>query len=124
MEKVNRSDRPNGGDSPLGNLLKTKRESAGLTLTELAEQLSVSRPYLSRLERGEYAHPSPTVLSQMARCLDIGIEDLYAITGYMIPTDLPSFGSYLRAKHPTWPEVASRGLEDFYDFLKQKYTLE
>jgi transcriptional regulator with XRE-family HTH domain len=122
MLEVNRSDRHSGGNGSLGSLLKEKRQAAGLSVTDLAVRLSVSRPYLSRLESGEYDHPSPMVLSQIAKCLNVGIEDLYAITGYMVPEDLPSFGPYLRAKHPTWPEAATRGLEDFYDFLKDKYS--
>jgi transcriptional regulator with XRE-family HTH domain len=124
MEHVNRSGRHSTGGSPLGNLIKSKREAAGLTLTQLAAELAVSRPYLSRLERGEYAHPSSRVLTQIIKRLDISVEDAYALTGYMLPNDLPSFGPYLRAKHADWPEDVQQQLESFYDYLKQKYSLE
>ena len=124
MEHVNRSGRHSTGGSPLGNLIRSKREAAGLTLTQLAAELAVSRPYLSRLERGEYTHPSSRILTQIVKRLDISVEDVYALTGYVLPKDLPSFGPYLRAKHADWPEAALQELETFYDFLKQKYSVE
>lgn len=124
MEHVNRSGRHSTGGSPLGDLIKSKREAAGLTLTQLASAIGVSRLYLSRLERGEYAHPSSRVLTQLVKQLDISVDDAYAVTGYTLPADLPSFGPYVRAKHSDWPDVALQELESFYDFLKQKYSVE
>lgn len=123
MKSIKKSDRPNPPAGPLGELIGAKREAAGLTLTQLAVQLGVCRPYLSKLEHGEYAHPSPRVLMQLAKWLDISHDDLYAITGYMLPSDLPSFGPYLRAKHAEWPDHALQELENFYEFLKHKYSL-
>jgi len=107
----------------LGSLLQSKRQAAGLTLTQLALQLGVSRPYLSRLEHGEYRHPSPRVLTHLAKGLDISLEDLYALTGYLLPKDLPEFGPYLRAKHPDWPERVLQELDTFYGYLKHKHSL-
>lgn len=125
MEDVSQSDRLNvrARDS-LAGLLKRRREALGLTQAELADRLGMTRPYLSRLERGEYSHPSGRVLAQLARSLNIPIEDLYAITGYTLPRDLPNFGAYLRAKLTDWPDEALRELEAFHDFLKNKYSLE
>jgi transcriptional regulator with XRE-family HTH domain len=103
-------------------MLRAKREAEGLTITQLASELGISRTYLSRLERGEYAHPSVKILSHMADRFDVRHEDLYALADYMRPTELPGFGPYLRAKHPDWPEVVRIELTDFYDFLKHKYS--
>ncbi len=124
MQSANRSDHRKVGNSALGHLLKAEREAAGLSLTQLSAELDVSRPYLSRLERGEYAHPSPKVLNQIVKRLGISIEDAYAVTGYTLPKELPSFGPYVRAKHMDWPEDVVQQLENFYDFLKYKYELE
>ena len=124
MEQDNQSDHLDGTAQTLGSLLKAKREAGGLSLTQLAARLGISRPYLSRLERGEYAHPSVRILTQLAKCLGIRSEDLYALTGYIVPSDLPSFGAYLRAKHPDWPEGVRAELIEFYDFLKHKYSLK
>jgi transcriptional regulator with XRE-family HTH domain len=107
----------------LANLLKSRREAAGLTRKEMADKLEVSRPYLARLETGEYARPSPAVLGRMAKRLDVSPDDLYAITGYIPLTELPSFDAYLRAKHPDWPDSAIAMLDDFHDFLRYKHSL-
>ncbi len=124
MQQDNQYDHPNGEVQTLGSLLKAKREAGGLSVTQLAARLGVSRPYLSRLERGEYAHPSVRVLTQLAKCLDVRSEDLYALGGYLLPSDLPSFSSYLSAKHPDWPEGVRAELIEFHDFLRHKYSLK
>ena len=124
MEQGKQPGHRDSGVSALGELILTKREAAGLTRRQLAGDLGISRPYLYRLERGEYANPSTRVLSQIVRWLDISVEDIYALTGYTIPDDLPTFGPYVRAKHADWPEGALDELEDFYDFLKYKYSLK
>lgn len=123
MELGNRSDRHELAVGTLGSLLRAEREARGLSLTQLATWVGISRQYLSRLERGEYVHPSARVLSQIAQRLDIRSEDLYALTGYLLPTDLPNFGPYLRAKHPDWPEPVVTELAEFYDFIRHKYQL-
>ncbi len=123
MQNVDRSSRPDDGGSPFGDLLRTKREAAGLTLTQLSTELGISRPYLFRLERGDYVNPSAKVLNKIIRRLDITVEDAYAVTGYTFPEELPSFGAYVRAKHVDWPEDVLHELEGFYDFLKYKYSL-
>ena len=123
MGYITESDLHKVGASTLGDLLRSRRETAGLSLTEMAAKLGISRPYLSRLERGEYSNPSPKVLIQLSKSLDILAEDLYAMTGCLLPADLPSFVPYLRAKHPDWPDLVIAELDDFCDFLKQKYSL-
>jgi transcriptional regulator with XRE-family HTH domain len=54
----------------LGNQIKGARESAGLTQSELAIQLDVSRQMLSRYEAGRAA-PAVDVLVEIARALEI-----------------------------------------------------
>lgn len=123
MREGNTSGRRNEAALRLGDILKSRREDVGLNLTEMAATVGVSRTYLSRLERGMYKHPSMMVLARIADKLEIRIEDLYAITGYIPPTDLPSFGSYLRAKHPDWPDTAIAELTILCDYVKYKYSL-
>lgn len=111
------------GVAALGDLLRTRRESAGLSLTQMAANLGISRPYLGRLESGQYKHPAPETLSRIAKTLNVHLEDLYALAGITLPTDLPDFGPYLQAKHPDWPNLVITELDDFCDFLKHKYSL-
>lgn len=124
MGKATPFDRHDKRVSTLGSLLKARREAAGLSITQVAVQIGVSRPYLSRLERDQYAHPSPQLICRIAKRLDIDPEDLYAVTGYLLPTGLPSFGPYLRTKHPDWPDMVLTELTDFYEFLEHKYGLK
>jgi transcriptional regulator with XRE-family HTH domain len=124
MKQQKTSDHHKNVPSTLAGLLKARREAAGLTPKEMAERLHVSRPYLARLETGEYTRPSPTVLGRIAQNLHVSPDDLYALTGYIPSTDLPSFSAYLRAKHPEWPDSAIAVLNDFHDFLRFKYSLD
>ena len=123
MGQRKESDHHEPSASTLGDLLRSRREAAGLSLTRMAAKLGISRPYLSRLERGEYSNPSSKILIQLSKGLGIRTEDLYAMTGCLLPTDLPSFVPYLRAKHPDWPSLVIVELDDFRDFLKHKYSL-
>jgi transcriptional regulator with XRE-family HTH domain len=116
------SDRHDDSAIALGSMLRARREAEGLTITQLAADLDISRSYLSRLERGEYAHPSVSIIGHIAERFDMCLEDLYALAGYMRPRELPALGPYLLAKHPEWPEVARIALVEFYESLKHKYS--
>ena len=123
MEPENVSDRHSAHATPLGDLFQQKRQNAGLSQRQLANELRVSRTYVSRLERGEYSNPSPQVLLRFAKRFDVDLNDLYAITGCMLPTDLPAYEAYLRAKHPEWPNAAIHDLVNYYEFVKQRHSL-
>lgn len=64
----------------LGEYLKEQRESAQLSLRQLAEQTGVSNPYLSQIERG-LRRPSAEVLQQLAMALRVSAEQLYSRAG-------------------------------------------
>lgn len=110
--------------STLASVLRSRREAAGLSQAQMAAKLGVSRPHLSRLEHGTASHPSLKVLLQISNHLHVPVEDLSAMTHTLAPLDLPSFGPYLRAKHPDWPETVFTELADFYDFVKGKHSLK
>ena len=105
----------------VGSLIQEDRERAGLSLSQYATAVAVSRTYLSRLERGEYTNPSPEVLVRIAEARDLCTADLFLASGYMYPRDLPSFRSYLRATHPDWPAHAYDELADYLQYLEHKY---
>ena len=56
--------------------LTSCRERAGLTQTQLAMRLDLTRQAISRWEQG-LAAPTAAMLPQIARELDCGIEDLF-----------------------------------------------
>ena len=68
----------------LGDYLKEQRLAARLSLRQLAEQVGVSNPYLSQIERG-LRKPSAEVLQQLARALRVSAEQLYVRAGIVHP---------------------------------------
>ena len=71
------------GDS-LGDYLKEQRLGSKLTLRQLADQVGVSNPYLSQIERG-LRKPSAEVLQQLAKALRVSAEQLYVRAGIVHP---------------------------------------
>ena len=68
----------------LGEYLKEQRTQSRLSLRQLAEQVGVSNPYLSQIERG-LRRPSAEVLQQLAKALRISAEQLYIKAGMVSP---------------------------------------
>ena len=73
-----------GSLGTLGDYLKEQRLAAQLSLRQLADQVGVSNPYLSQIERG-LRKPSAEVLQQLARALRISAEQLYVRAGIVDP---------------------------------------
>ena len=68
----------------LGDYLKEQRLASRLSLRQLADQVGVSNPYLSQIERG-LRKPSAEVLQQLAKALRISAEQLYVRAGIVHP---------------------------------------
>ena len=68
----------------LGDYLKEQRLTAQLSLRQLADQVGVSNPYLSQIERG-LRKPSAEVLQQLAKALRVSAEQLYVRAGIVHP---------------------------------------
>jgi transcriptional regulator with XRE-family HTH domain len=66
----------------LGGYLKEQRETARLSLRQLASAAGVSNPYLSQIERG-LRKPSAEVLQQIAKGLQISAEALFLRAGLL-----------------------------------------
>jgi transcriptional regulator with XRE-family HTH domain len=72
---------PLGGNS-LGDYLREQRQSAKLSLRQLAELAGISNPYLSQIERG-LKKPSAEILQQLAKGLEVSSESLYVRAGIL-----------------------------------------
>jgi transcriptional regulator with XRE-family HTH domain len=72
----------------LGEYLKEQRNSAQLSIRQLAAAAGVSNPYLSQIERG-IRKPSAGVLQQIAKALRISAEQLYVQAGLLEDGDSP-----------------------------------
>lgn len=70
--------------SSLGSFLREQRLASRLSLRQLSEQVGVSNPYLSQIERG-LRRPSAEVLQQIAKALRISAEQLYVRAGIVSP---------------------------------------
>ncbi|HET9631069.1 MAG TPA: helix-turn-helix transcriptional regulator [Terrabacter sp.] len=66
----------------LGSYLREQRESAQLSLRQLAEMAGISNPYLSQIERG-LKRPSAEILQQIAKGLQVSAESLYVRAGIL-----------------------------------------
>jgi transcriptional regulator with XRE-family HTH domain len=75
----------------VGELIKSQREVARMSVRRLAELAGVSNPYLSQIERG-LRKPSADILQQIAKALQISAESLYERAGFLPPTGKPRVG--------------------------------
>lgn len=68
--------------SDIGSFIRSQRETAQVSVRQLAERSGVSNPYLSQIERG-LRKPSADVLSQIAKALRVSAEVLYVRAGIL-----------------------------------------
>ena len=66
----------------LGSFIREQRQTAKISLRELAKSAGVSNPYLSQIERG-LRKPSAEILQQIAKGLRISAEALYVQAGIL-----------------------------------------
>lgn len=67
-----------------------RRRAPGLRRDEVAQRADVSVGYLTRLEQGHAAHPSPLVCGALARALELTAEEteqLYRLAGHAAPSE-------------------------------------
>ena len=106
----------------LGEYIRDRRVSRGLSLNDAAELSGLHLSYWSKLETGQYEAPAPKHLQTIARTLQVAFEDLYGLVGYDSPERLPSFRPYLRAKYELPPEAVA-DLERYFELLRAYYNI-
>jgi transcriptional regulator with XRE-family HTH domain len=72
--------------SDIGSFIRSQRETAQVSVRQLAERSGVSNPYLSQVERG-LRKPSADVLNQIAKALRVSAEVLYVRAGILEPSE-------------------------------------
>lgn len=107
----------------LGEYIRDIRLSRGLSLNEVAQASGLHFSYWSKLENGVYDAPAPKHLLVIARTLRVSAEDLYGLAGYDIPSRLPTFKPYLRAKYGDLPPEAVADLERYLELLRSHYDI-
>jgi transcriptional regulator with XRE-family HTH domain len=83
----------------LGMYLHQQREVKGLSQRQLAAVSGVDQSTVNRIERGEFASPSPKTLKALADSLDLTLEEVWSLAGYDVTPTLPGPMPFLRAKY-------------------------
>jgi transcriptional regulator with XRE-family HTH domain len=107
----------------LGQLVKARRESLNMTRNQLAELMQVRDSTVSRLEHGKFAAPRPDKLARLAEVLHLDLADVFARAGYVVPTEMPHWSHYLRAKYPDLPASAIQELRVLFTDLAARHNV-
>ena len=104
--------------SQLGEYIREQRESAKISLRELAKSAGVSNPYLSQIERG-LRKPSAEILQQIAKGLRISAEALYVQAGILDQRDASPVIDAIHADEALTERQKQVLLEIFEAFRKE-----
>src|SRR4051812_31176498 len=69
--------------SVLGPRLRALREEKGMSLRKVERESGINSGYLSQLERGEIAQPTPSVLHKVAKAYGEPLGTLMSWAGYI-----------------------------------------
>lgn len=70
--------------SQLGTHLRELRKQRGLSLRHIERRSKINSGYLSQLERGEVAQPTPSTLQRLAEAYELPLAELMAMAGYQV----------------------------------------
>jgi len=107
--------------SSLGDYIREQRESAQVSLRQLARSAGVSNPYLSQIERG-MKKPSAEILQQIAKGLRISAETLYVRAGILDEQHGPGDVVAAVLSDPSLGERHKRVLLDIYQSLRAEHA--
>lgn len=73
------------GDMKLGEFLMSLRQRSGFTLRQVEEATGkrVSNAYLSQIEKGKIAQPSPNILFALSEIYSVPYDELMEMAGYI-----------------------------------------
>lgn len=119
MKRVDETVQELGRD--IGNYIREQRNTAEMSLRQLARLAGVSNPYLSQVERG-LRNPSARILQQIAKGLRISAEVLYVQAGILDqPMGGPVVDAVIADTHLS--ERQKQVLLDVYEsFLRERST--
>ncbi|HEU4910653.1 MAG TPA: helix-turn-helix transcriptional regulator, partial [Actinomycetes bacterium] len=105
----------------LGDYIREQRESAQVSLRQLAKVAGVSNPYLSQIERG-VKKPSAEILQQIAKGLRISAETLYVRAGILDEQHGPGDVVAAVMSDPSIGERHKRVLLDIYQSFRAEHA--
>ena len=107
----------------LGEMIRRRRHELGLSTHDLGNLIGTRNSTILRVEQGAFAAPRPDKLARIAEALHLGLADVFATAGYVVPSELPSLRSYLLAKYHELPQAAIDELGGLFDTLVVKHGL-
>jgi transcriptional regulator with XRE-family HTH domain len=111
--------RRNNRPETLGEYVRQRREEAGLSQRQLAQEAGVSFSNISRLESGFHTTPSPGLLKNIADVLDIDLAGLLAYLGIEI-SGSGSLNDYLRRDYAL-PDEGVAEVKKAIERIARKY---
>jgi transcriptional regulator with XRE-family HTH domain len=124
-------DSDTAGGQALGAYLKAARNALGLTLRGVEERTgrAVTNGYLSQIEGGTIAKPSPNVLYHLAQVYDLDYGDLLTRAGHRVPHSADTAQRGILAGFPMHAveeltEDERAELLDYIAFLRSKRPSE
>jgi transcriptional regulator with XRE-family HTH domain len=102
----------------IGGYIRKQRESAQVSLRQLAKVAGISNPYLSQIERG-LRKPSAEILGQIATGLRISAEVLYVRAGLLEERQGSAVLDSL-ASDPELTERQKQVLHDIYESFRRE----
>jgi transcriptional regulator with XRE-family HTH domain len=92
-----------------------------LSLRQLAHRSGYAIGTLHNFEHDHTSRIAPDRLKRLAAALELPAADLYSAAGIELPTELPTFSPYLRARYRGLPESAQQELQRSFDRIASKY---
>jgi transcriptional regulator with XRE-family HTH domain len=103
----------------IGAYIRSQRESAQVSMRQLARTAGVSNPYLSQIERG-LRKPSAEILQQIAKGLRISAEALYVKAGFLDERPASAVNDAVLAD-PGLSERQKQVLLDIYQSFRREH---
>jgi transcriptional regulator with XRE-family HTH domain len=106
----------------LGEYLRKGREGKGLTLRAVEEETKISNGYLSQLEGGKIAQPSPVDLNELCELYEVEYTIAMEYAGYPIPRGVATSTAQqkLLARLGNITKDDEDALVDYMEFLRSK----
>lgn len=119
-----RSEPPASKPNLLAKKLLAARKDKDMSQYLLSQLSGVHRRTIAKLEDGLVRNPSPEILANIARHLDLKLADLYPLVGYAVPAELPDFDGYMAAKFRGLPSEAIEEISGHLKYLQSKHGLD
>ena len=104
----------------LGNLLKSARDSNGLTLEQVEKLTAITNSRLWRMENNTGKFPTPNDLRKLAKLYDLNIISLFICAGFLKEDDLIDYQKHFKDIEHLTPEEIS-WIQDGISLLAQQH---